>query len=148
MNIERIKELIALFEGSSLSGLEVQEGEFRVNLQRGHLGNHQVAHLQDSAPQTTVQAKPAPVTEAEGLDFNRIIEVTSPVVGVFYEASEPGGRPYVKVGDYVQRGDVLCLIEVMKQVTEVTAPQSGQVADICAINGNVVEFGQVLVKLC
>jgi acetyl-CoA carboxylase biotin carboxyl carrier protein len=52
------------------------------------------------------------------------------------------------VGDMVKKDDVLCLIEVMKQVTEVTAPQDGQVADICLNNGSVVEFGQTLMKLC
>jgi len=82
-----------------------------------------------------------------GPDFNHIIEVKSPVVGVYYEAAEPGGKPFVQPGDSVRQGDVLCLVEVMKQVTEVTAPQDARVADVCVQNGSVVEFGQTLIKL-
>lgn len=69
------------------------------------------------------------------------------MVGVFYEAAEPGGKPFVQIGDHVRQGDVLCLVEVMKQVTEVVAPQDAQVADMCVTNGSVVEFGQTLIKL-
>lgn len=147
MNIKQIKEIIKLFEDSALSELEVNESGESIRLKRK--ADPVVTQAVSDAP--AQPAAPAPqvkLPQEEGLDFNRVIEVTSPVVGVFYEAPEPGGVPFVKVGDHVQRGDVLCLIEVMKQVTEVTAPQNGQVADICVINGNVVEYGQTLVKLC
>lgn len=148
MNIKQLKEIIRLFEESGLSSLEVQEGEERVCLKRETQTRAAVPAVETPAP---AQPAVAPVTaqlREDGPDFNRVIEVTSPVVGVYYEAPEPGGQPFIKVGDRVQRGDVLCLIEVMKQVTEVTAPQNGQVADICVTNGNVVEYGQTLVKLC
>jgi len=148
MNIEQIKKIIQLFEESGLFSLEVQEGEERISLQRAAEQQSNVYYVTQAEPAAITPNKAPLVAADEGVDFNRIIEVTSPVVGVFYEAPEPGGQPYIKVGDRVQRGDVLCLIEVMKQVTEVTAPQNGQVADICVTNGNVVEFGQTLVKLC
>ncbi len=150
MNIKQLKEIIHLFEESSLVELEVNEGGENIRLKR---------RVEQAAPAPTVELPKAdspvtpvpavsPVLAADPVDFNHVIEVTSPVVGVFYEAPEPGGKPFVKVGDYVQRGDILCLIEVMKQVTEVTAPQNGRVADICVTNGNVVEYGQTLVKIC
>lgn len=149
MNIERIQQIIRLFEESSLYSLKIQEGEERISLRRAPAPHQLPPHLITQVEPAAIMPSKAPLdSQEEGVDFNRIIEVTSPVVGVFYEAPEPGGQPYIKVGDRVQRGDVLCLIEVMKQVTEVTAPQNGQVADICVTNGNVVEFGQTLVKLC
>ncbi|NLO13841.1 MAG: acetyl-CoA carboxylase, biotin carboxyl carrier protein [Clostridiales bacterium] len=143
MNLDQLKEIIRLFEGSSLTALDVQvEGE-RCRLRRDPVGEARpVIQQADAAP-----ARTHPLPAGEGHDFNRIIEVKSPVVGIFYEAPEPGGKPFVQVGDLVKKGDVLCLIEVMKQVTEVSAPQDGQVADICMASGSVVEFGQTLIKL-
>lgn len=144
MNLEQLREIIRLFEGTSLSELDATlEGE-RVRLRRGDGGRAASAPL----PAAESQPVPAARTGESGPDFNHITEVKSPVVGIFYEAPEPGGKPFVAVGDRVGKGDVLCLIEVMKQVTEVTAPRDGQVADICISNGSVVEFGQTLIKLC
>lgn len=147
MNIKQLKEIIRIFEQSSLSVLDLREGEERVMMQR---------HI-EPAPQQTAAPAPAAFTPApaqpvgpdeSGVDFNRVVEVKSPVVGIYYEAPEPGGKPFVQVGDRVKKGDVLCLIEVMKQITEVTAPQDGQVVDICSTNGSLVEYDQTLIKLC
>ncbi len=145
MNLEQLKEIIRLFEASSLTLLEIEEEGARFRLRRGAARENSGA-----SPAQQPHQGPAPGTRGEdgGPDFNRIVEVKSPVVGIFYEAPEPGGKPFVQAGDRVRKGDVLCLIEVMKQVTEVTAPQDGQVADICVGNGSVVEFGQTLIKLC
>ena len=145
MNLELLKEIIRLFEASSLTLLEIEEEGARFRLRRGAAGENP-----GTLPAQQPRQGPAPGKTGEdgGPDFNRIVEVKSPVVGIFYEAPEPGGKPFVQAGDRVKKGDVLCLIEVMKQVTEVTAPQDGQVADICVGNGSVVEFGQTLIKLC
>ena len=148
MNIKQLKEIIRLFEESSLVELEINEGEELFRLKRKSDQTAQVPVMESPKADTVSPQTASPVAASDPVDFNHVIEVTSPVVGVFYEAPEPGGKPFIKVGDHVQRGDVLCLIEVMKQVTEVTAPQNGRVADICVTNGNVVEYGQTLVKLC
>lgn len=150
MNLEELKELIRLFEESSLTVLEIEENGTRFRLKRDNfLGSPAALPAHQSAAQQPNQALQATLlSEDDGPDFNRIIEVKSPVVGIFYEAPEPGAKPFVQVGDKVKKDDVLCLIEVMKQVTEVTAPQDGQVVDICLKNGSVVEFGQTLIKLC
>ena len=70
--------------------------------------------------------------------------IPSPMVGVFYAASSPDAEPYVKVGSKVHKGDVLCLIEAMKLMNEVTAEKDGEIASICVENGQVVEYGQAL----
>jgi len=150
MNFEELKELIRLFEESSLTALEIEEGGTRFRLKRDkYLESPAVPPARQPVAQQPDQGLQATLlSEDDGPDFNRIIEVKSPVVGIFYEAPEPGAKPFVQVGDKVKKDDVLCLIEVMKQVTEVTAPQDGQVVDICLKNGSVVEFGQTLIKLC
>lgn len=69
------------------------------------------------------------------------------MVGVFYDSPSPEADPYVKVGDKVKKGDVLCIIEAMKLLNEITAEQDGEIVDICAHNADVVEYGQTLFKI-
>jgi acetyl-CoA carboxylase biotin carboxyl carrier protein len=69
------------------------------------------------------------------------------MVGVFYTAPTPESEPYVKVGSTVKKGDVLCVIEAMKLMNEINSDQDGEIAEICAENGSVVEYGQTLFKL-
>lgn len=142
MDVKPLREIMRLFEKSGLQSLEVRQGEDYVRLSRP-----EVDRPAQPAPVKPLSPVEAPAMPDAGPDFNHIIEVKSPVVGVYYEAAEPGGKPFVQPGDSVRQGDVLCLVEVMKQVTEVTAPQDARVADVCVQNGSVVEFGQTLIKL-
>ena len=75
------------------------------------------------------------------------VEVKSPIVGVFYSAHSPDAEPFVSIGAPVKKGDVLCIIETMKLLNEITADRDGMIADVCLKNGDVVEYGQVLFKL-
>jgi acetyl-CoA carboxylase biotin carboxyl carrier protein len=81
------------------------------------------------------------------VDFNEISEVKSPMVGVFYQAPSPESEPFVKIGGRIKKGDVLCIIEAMKVMNEITADVDGELVDICAENGQIVEFGQTLFKV-
>ena len=81
------------------------------------------------------------------MDFNRLKEVKSPLVGIFYAAPSPGAEPFAGVGSRVKKGDVLCVVEAMKLMNEITADADGEVIDVCVQNGQVVEFGQILFKL-
>jgi acetyl-CoA carboxylase biotin carboxyl carrier protein len=74
-------------------------------------------------------------------------EIKSPMVGVFFAASSPDSEPFVKIGDTVKKGDVLCILEAMKLMNEITAEHDGKITSICAENGDVVEFGQVLFRI-
>lgn len=144
MDTKKIKWLMQAFERSDLTALEVCEGESRVRMERA------IAPAPQLAPQPAPQPVQAslPFREESGaLDFNRVTEVKAPMVGVFYEAAAPGAKPYVRRGDCVKKGDVLCVIEAMKLMNEITAEFDGEVADICVQNGEVVEFGQPLFKL-
>ena len=73
--------------------------------------------------------------------------VLSPMVGVFYASPSPSDPPFVTVGSKVKKGDVLCIIEAMKLMNEITAEEDGEIIDICTANGSVVEYGQILFKL-
>ena len=70
------------------------------------------------------------------------------MVGVFYSAPSPGATPYVSIGSKVKKGDVLCIIEAMKLMNEITSDFDGEIVDICVMDGDVVEYGQPLFKIC
>ena len=152
MNLRQIRELVRLLESSGLSVLEIEENDLRVRLEKG-----QTAGLAQPVPAALPQAVPAalpvetapdPAPVADGtVDFNRLKEVKSPLVGIFYAAPSPGAEPFAGVGSRVKKGDVLCVVEAMKLMNEITADSDGEVIDVCVQNGQVVEFGQILFKL-
>ena len=101
-----------------------------------------------AAPAAAPAVEAAPVAAADaGADFNAAKMVTSPMVGVFYASPSPTDPPFVTVGSKVKKGDVLCIIEAMKLMNEITAEEDGEIIDICATNGSVVEYGQILFKM-
>jgi acetyl-CoA carboxylase biotin carboxyl carrier protein len=143
MNIRQIRELAQILRQNSLSAIEVTEGENHVRLECCAPG----AAPAPAQPAADPAAGPAEKPQDSGVDFNDIIEVKSPLVGVFYSAPAPDAEPFVKVGDRVKKGDVLCIVEAMKLMNEITATHDGEVVDVCIQNGSVVEFGQTLFKL-
>ena len=90
---------------------------------------------------------PLPAEEAPEIRRGGLVDVTSPMVGVFYAAPAENAEPFVQVGDRVNKGDVLCIIEAMKLMNELVADESGVVEEICVENGQVVDFGRVLFRL-
>ena len=95
-----------------------------------------------------VASKVEPEAAEDGVvDFNGVTELKSPMVGTVYVSPTPGSEPYVKVGDKVKKGQVLCIIEAMKLMNEYTAPQDGEIVDVCIRDGELVEYGQCLFKL-
>ena len=152
MNLRQIRELVRLLESSSLSVLEIEENDLRVRLEKGQTAGFAQpvpAALPQAVPAALqAQTAPAPAPVADGtVDFNRLKEVKSPLVGIFYAAPSPGAEPFAGVGSRVKKGDVLCVVEAMKLMNEITADADGEVIDVCVQNGQVVEFGQILFKL-
>ena len=152
MNLRQIRELVRLLESSGLSVLEIEEADLRVRLEKGQtagLAQPVPAALPQAVPAALpVETAPAPAPVADGtVDFNRLKEVKSPLVGIFYAAPSPGAEPFAGVGSKVKKGDVLCVVEAMKLMNEITADADGEVIDVCVQNGQVVEFGQILFKL-
>ena len=93
-----------------------------------------------AAPESAAQA-PTAALELRG------VEVTAPMVGVFYAAPAPGDEPFVHVGSKVKAGETLCIIEAMKVLNEVTAEADGEVLEICVADGDLVEFGSCLMRI-
>lgn len=153
MKINDIKALAELVSKNNLSALEYSEGETHLRIENAPR-TVTVAPAQAALPAAPAAPAAAPAVEAApvaaadaGADFNAAKMVTSPMVGVFYASPSPTDPPFVTVGSKVKKGDVLCIIEAMKLMNEITAEEDGEIIDICATNGSVVEYGQILFKL-
>ncbi len=155
MDLRKLKTLIELVESSGIAELEIQEGEERVRITRSAPPGAAASTTNVQLPQLGVSAGPggapsaspgmveapaAPV-EPEGH------LVKSPMVGTFYRAASPGAKSFVEVGDSVQAGDTLCIIEAMKLMNEIESDKTGVVKQILVENGQPVEFGQPLVVI-
>jgi acetyl-CoA carboxylase biotin carboxyl carrier protein len=147
VDIRKIKKLIELLEESSLTEIEIVEGEESVRLVRG---GTQVQAIPMMAPQMMAPAPAAstlPVIEPRKDDEDRMPEgevVLSPMVGTFFAASGPGAEPFVSMGQRVGVGDTLCIIEAMKMFNQIEADVSGTVVAILVENGQPVEYDQPL----
>ena len=149
MDIRKVKKLIELLDESGIAEIEITEGEESVRISRYASGAAVAAPpavvpapvAPAPAPAAAPQGEAAAPAEAPEEDG---YEVTAPMVGTFYAASSPGAAPYVQVGDRVNEGDTLCIIEAMKMMNQIEADVSGVVKSIRIQNGEPVEFGQVL----
>jgi acetyl-CoA carboxylase biotin carboxyl carrier protein len=148
MDLRKLKTLIELVETSGIAELEIQEGEERVRITRANAtaASAQTVMLHTS-PHATPAASPAaapgataatPPAEPEGH------QVKSPMVGTFYRSATPGAAPFVEIGDTVEEGATLCIIEAMKLMNEIEADKAGVIKAILTENGQPVEFGQPL----
>jgi len=145
MDIRKVKKLIELLDESGIAEIEITEGEESVRISR--YSQHAPAAAV-AAPAPVVVAAPAavpaaPAAEAEEEGF----AVAAPMVGTFYAASSPGAAPYVQVGDRVNEGDTLCIIEAMKMMNQIEADISGVIKSIRVQNGEPVEYGQTLIVI-
>ena len=149
MTIEEIRELISVVNESGIAELEVQRGENRVRIRRTTHRERSVGfnpvevHHAASAPPPTPPAAPPPATSAPPVPDNELL-IKSPIVGTFYESSSPGTPPFVRVGETVQPGAVLCIIESMKLMNEIEAEIAGVVTSKLVGNGQPVEYGEAL----
>ncbi|WP_018869754.1 acetyl-CoA carboxylase biotin carboxyl carrier protein [Thioalkalivibrio sp. ALgr3] len=148
MDIRKVKKLIDLLEESGIHEIEINEGEESVRITRspGGVPQAQPAPMPAAAPPP---APPAPSAAAEEAGSEEPAEleghrVTAPMVGTFYRAPSPGATPFVEVGQQVEVGDTLCIIEAMKMLNPLEADQAGTVRQILVENGNPVEYGQPL----
>jgi acetyl-CoA carboxylase biotin carboxyl carrier protein len=158
MTVDEIRELIKLVSESGIAELEVQRGTDRVRIQRGSgvpgPAPPFAAATAAGAPVAASAAgapSPAPAFEnvaksAKAADPNVII-VQSPIIGTFYESPSPGAPPFVRLGERVRPGQVLCIIEAMKQMNPIEAETEGVVESKLVLNGQPVEFGEALFAL-
>lgn len=157
MNQEEIRELMREFYDSPLSMLEVEDKETRVKMKKpvGDQGKQIAVGVQMPAGQVVGLTPTAPVAAAVPQEqaaapersTENVIRVKAPLVGVYYEAPAPGEQPYVKVGDKVEKDQVVCLIEAMKMINEIKAPVAGTIRWIAVENGRTVGFDDILMEI-
>lgn len=161
MDANNIRNYASLMKEMGLTALEINENGSTVRLERtvqaapatpqvialdavpGVAGNNAAssAATGSAATSTSVATSVAPDS------VNGLTPVTSPMVGVFYCAPSENAEPYVRVGDKVKKGDVLCIIEAMKLMNEITAECDGTIEEICVSNGQVVDFGHIMFRI-
>ncbi|HWR54621.1 MAG TPA: acetyl-CoA carboxylase biotin carboxyl carrier protein [Bryobacteraceae bacterium] len=160
MTLEEIRELIKVVTETGVAELEVQRGDNRVRIRRvlrpqiHSLGGSMHASAPTEAVPTlavaaTESATPAPAAEperapADPLSDPSLIIVKSPIVGTFYESPTPGSAAFIRVGDIVRPGDVLCIIESMKLMNEIESEHSGTIVARFVQNSQAVEYGEAL----
>ena len=157
MNIKEVKDLIQEVLQSDISEFELEQTGTRIKLKRG-FSNEASTAASTPAPSAVVSfAPPEPIaaetaapsddsaTDAAGDEEDSSLHViASPIVGTFYRAPSPGAESFVKLGDHVEEGTILCIVEAMKLMNEIPSDIEGEVARVYVENGHPVEFGQKL----
>ena len=131
-----VRQLGALLSELGLSEIEVNQGETRIRLSRTPAGA-------PTSPVAVTTSSPPPSHVADALSFAGVT-IEAPMVGTFYRASSPTTEPYVREGDVVKEGQILCIIEAMKLMNEIETRAAGRIAKILVDNGQAVEYGQPL----
>jgi len=145
MDIRKVKKLIELLESSGIAELEITEGEDSVRIARPPATAPVYAQpVAAPIPATPVAAAPPARAAADTPDVQAGTRVEAPMVGTFYSSPSPDAAPFVQIGDEVNIGDTLCIIEAMKMMNQIEAEVAGRIAAIQVKNGEPVEFGQVL----
>jgi len=147
-DLQEIKKLIELIERSPITEFELVAKDLRVRISKNGSGAPAVHEM--SVPAAVVRALPAaaaPAAEPAAPPQKQLYELKSPMVGTFYRSPSPDADPYVRVGDLVEPGKVLCIVEAMKLMNELECEVHGRIAEILIENVQPVEFGQVLFRI-
>jgi acetyl-CoA carboxylase biotin carboxyl carrier protein len=153
MNQKEIKELIEFLIEKDITEFELERGDVKLRVKRGHETHYVSAPAVQAVPVAAAPAAspakpsaPAPVAAPAPppSDDADLHYVKSPIVGTYFEAPSPGSPPFIKVGDKVKEGQVLCIVEAMKLMNEIEADATGEIAKILVSNGQPVEYGMPL----
>ena len=163
MDLETLRGFADLMEERGLTRIKLEEPDLTLELEREGAGATQppawpafppampaawpaAPAAAVAAPASPATAEPAAPTEPAQI-ASGATEVCAPMVGVFYVAPSPGAEPFVHVGSKVKKGETLCILEAMKLMNEVVAECDGEIAEICANDGDLVEYGRVLFRI-
>ncbi len=141
MDIRKIKKLIEMVQDYDLKAIDANQGDESVRISRDNKSQTYVEPVIQKQVVHEPNVASEKVVHQEEIEGNQI---TSPIVGTFYRKPSPDKDPFIKVGDVVQEGDVLCIIEAMKMMNEVKADSSGTIKQVLIENAEPVEFGQPL----
>ena len=148
MDIRKVKKLMELLEQSGMSEIEIKEGEESVKISR--YGNAPLMTptipQQPAAMVTPSQVESTTTAANKGAEVSDDL-ISSPMVGTYYSAPSPSAKPFVTVGQHVNKGDTVGIIEAMKIMNQIEADHSGTVVEILVKDGEAVEFGQALIVI-
>ena len=152
MDLSELKGIISLVQKSDLTELEIEFKDIKLRMTRpGAItpGHDSVREIVVQAPPPTPSGTTPPPSVSKGLDSadEDLAVFNSPMVGTFYRKPSPDDPSFVKVGDSVKKGDVLCIIEAMKVMNEIQSEITGEIVDILVEDGSSVEFGQTLFRI-
>ena len=140
MDIRKVKKLIELLEESGLSEIEITEGEDKVRISRQSTSSVNEVQVIPTQSVNTIDNE----VVAENHRNNNFHKIQAPMIGTFYQSSEPEAKAFVKVGDPVSKGDILCIIEAMKMMNQIECDVDGTIERILVQNGDPVEYDEVL----
>ncbi len=153
MDVRELKRILAALEAADVGEFRLQTSEYTLSLKRGQAAAYvpqQPAAAPAAAPAPAAETPAAPAAPETGVAAAldpQTVEVSAPIVGTFYAAPAPDTEDYVKVGDRVTRGTVLCIIEAMKLMNEIEAEIDGVITEILVTNEDPVEYGQPLFRI-
>lgn len=142
-DIEYVEKLAKVLADNSLTEISLEDGEQAITLRKEVVG---VAAAPAVVAAPAAQSA-APAADVKPAETHKGKPLTSPMVGTFYSAPSPDAEPFIKVGQSVKEGDVVCIVEAMKLMNEIEAESSGKVTEICVEDGQPVEYGQVLMYI-
>jgi len=151
MDIRKVKKLIEMLEGSNLEEIEIQEGEESVRLVKNKpyspVPNESIYSDSNQAVEDVRLGNQEELAQDSSKDEELGDFISSPMVGTFYGSASPGSKPFVSVGDHVNEGDIVCIVEAMKMMNEIKSEFSGKVLSINVENEQPVEYGQTLFEI-
>jgi acetyl-CoA carboxylase biotin carboxyl carrier protein len=159
-DLQKIKELIEIMKRNELVEVEISHGDDKIFLKRSQpqpstggggvavpMGGTGVSGIPSAAHVSQYSAPQVPPSFSEAQLEDDLVEIKSPLVGTFYANPSPDSNPYVEVGSHVGEQEVVCIVEAMKVMNEIKSEISGTIAEILVVNGQAIEYGQVLFKI-
>jgi acetyl-CoA carboxylase biotin carboxyl carrier protein len=149
LDLNELRDLLAILNQTDITELTLKSSDFELAIRKGARSESQVVVPPVSSLTTTQTDLATPTSESPPASTaeKKWVEIISPMVGTFYRSPTPDESPFVEVGDVIQRGQTVCIIEAMKLMNELEAEVSGQVMEILVENGEPVEYGQPLMQV-
>lgn len=144
MDIRDIKDLIEIINNTDIETIKIERSDIKLMITKG---NHSSGNSAPKIERPVVKQETPQINEDIELIDNQSYIVKSPMVGTFYGASSPDSPDFVKVGDRIEKGQIICIIEAMKIMNEIEADVTGEILEILVNNEDVIEYGQALMKV-
>ena len=148
--LDKLKQIIEIMKEHNLVEVQIKQGDDEISVKKGQPQIIGVPAIGAAIPTVLPHTGAAPASPAQSPatpQQDKLAEIKSPLVGTFYDRPSPDSEPFVEVGSHVESDTVVCIIEAMKVMNEIKAESAGTIAEVVAVSGEAVEFGQVLFRI-